>query len=243
MSESNKRPEVSMSGDPILRHKKAADWQFPHGEPCTEEISNHIEAHLGQIELVFHEIVSDTVHIDVNRVGPTDEFPVFRLVTSGMSDLPMSVPPKVDGPRFVELMITLPGDWKLDEDSLKNEAWYWPIRLIKKLALLPHKYGTWLGRGHTVPNGDPAEPYAHNTKFTGAIILPSVSVADSFHTLTINARKVIHFFAVAPLYEEEMNLKLRSGVNTLLNKLGKAKINEIVDISRSNVARKRFGFF
>jgi hypothetical protein len=89
-------------------------------------------------------------------------------------------------PRFVELMVTLPGMWHLDQDSFKDEAWYWPIRLRKELARFPHKYSTWLGFAHTVPNGDPAEPYAPGTKFCGAIILPSVTVPDGFHRLRID---------------------------------------------------------
>ena len=36
-----------------------------------------------------------------------------------------------------ELAIALPADWKLDQESMKNEKWYWPIRLLKVLARLP----------------------------------------------------------------------------------------------------------
>ncbi len=117
MNEFEKRPKVSTGGGQILRHEEAAGWQLPHGEPSTEKISNHIAAHMGEPEAVFHEIVSDTVHIDLYRVGPTAELPVFTLVTSGMSDLPMSVPPQVDAPDDIELMITLPSDWRLDGES------------------------------------------------------------------------------------------------------------------------------
>ena len=28
-----------------------------------------------------------------------------------------------------ELAIALPADWKLDQESMKDEKWYWPIRL------------------------------------------------------------------------------------------------------------------
>ena len=30
-----------------------------------------------------------------------------------------------------ELAIALPADWKLDQESMKDERWYWPIRLLK----------------------------------------------------------------------------------------------------------------
>ena len=36
-----------------------------------------------------------------------------------------------------ELAIALPADWKLDQESMKDEKWYWPIRLLKSLARLP----------------------------------------------------------------------------------------------------------
>ncbi len=136
------------------------------------------------METVFHEIVSDTVHVDVHFVKPTQQF-----------------------------------------------------------ARLPHKHNTWLGWGHTVPNGDPAEAYASNTKLCGAIILLSPSVPDGFYKLHIDENKEIVFLSVVPLYEEEMNLKLRLGSDELLNRLAKVGVNDIIDPARRNAAKKRFGLF
>ena len=171
---------------------------------------------MGKAEAVFYEFISDTVYLNIHRVGPTAELPFFTLITSGMSDLSMSV---------------------------QDEAWYWPIRLLKILARFPHKHNTWLGWGHTVPNGDPPRSYAQNTKLSGAIILTPIFVPDGFDSLAIDERKVIHFFSVVTLYKQEMDLKLRSGTKTLLEKLVRADISGIVDVSRPNVARKRFGLF
>ena len=144
-------------------------------------------------------------------------------------------------PRYAELMITLPADWKVDQESFKDEAWYWPIRLLKTLARLPHKYDTWLGFGHTMPNGDPAEPYAPNTKLSGAIILPSITVPGAFHRLPIHIGKKITFYSVVPLFESEMNLKLRKGTDALLDLFDKKKVNDIVDIKRVDVTKRFFG--
>ena len=234
---------VSLAGQPIYQHGAPAEWQPVQGEECIQQISDHIEKHLGKIETVFHEIFSDTVHIDVHWVKPTDEFPFNRLVTSGMSDLPMATPSKSSAPRYAELMITLPADWKLDQDSFQDEAWYWPVRLLKTLARLPHKHATWLGFGHTVPNGDPAEPYAPNTKLNGAIVLPSITVPEEFHRLPISDDKAITFFSVVPLFEGEMNLKLRKGVDELLDLFDKKNVNDIVDLKRADVTKKFFGLF
>ena len=240
MTESDER---SPSGSPIYRHAAAKEWQPPQGEECIEQISDHIEAHLGPVKSVFHEIVSDIVHIDVHFVQPTRAMPFVRLVTSGMSDLPMSTPAGADVPRFAELMITLPPDWKLDAESFKDEAWYWPVRLLKSLARLPHQYDTWLGWGHTIPNGDPATTYDASVPFSGAIILPSMTAPQAFGTLDIDDSKRIAFLAVWPLLPGEMDFKLKHGTDALIDCFEKHRVRDAVDPKRRDATRKRFGLW
>lgn len=230
-----------MSGSPIYHHRESRPWAPPPGEEYIEQISEHIGQHLGPVETVFHELVSDKVHIDVHFVRPTTDFPYVRLVTSGMSDLPMRTPDDPCLPKYAELLITLPADWKLAQSDMKDERWYWPIRLLKSLARLPHEYETWLGWGHTIPNGDPAAPYADNTKLCGALVIPSVTVPDEFHTLVIPNVKDIRFYSVVPLYESEMSLKLRAGVEDLLSRFDEHGVTDIVDLHRKNTAPRRFG--
>jgi len=236
--------EVSKSGDPIFRYTDGEkEWETPQGEECIEEISDHIERHIGEVSMVYHELVSDTVHIDVHYVKPSKERPFHTLITSGMSDLPMNVPDGIESTRFMELMVTLPEYWEVDEESFKDERWYWPVRQLKYLARFPHKYDSWLAWGHTIPNGDPAEPFADNTLLNGIIILPTVNASDDFYSLKINDNKTIEFFSIVPLYEEEMNLKLNKGSDVLLGKFDRHGINDIIIIDRKNVAKKRFGVF
>lgn len=233
-----------MSGAPIFRYTDGEkEWEAPSGEECIEEISNHIERHIGKVSMVFHEIISDTVHIDVHHVEPTKERPFHTLITSGMSDLPMNTPHDVESTKYMELMVTLPEHWKINEESFKEERWYWPIRQLKFLARFPHKYNTWLGWGHTIPNGDPAEPYADNTALSGIMILPSITVTSEFYQLPISENKTIEFFSITPLYGAEMDLKLRKGADEILKKFDKHGINDIIYIDRRNVGKRRFGIF
>ena len=67
---------VSLSGSPIYRHGQPSGWEAPAGEEFLEDISAHIEAHLGLVKSVFHEIISDAVHIDVHFIRPTAVYPV-----------------------------------------------------------------------------------------------------------------------------------------------------------------------
>ncbi len=229
--------ERSAGGSAILRHAAAKEWQPPQGQACIEQISDHIATHLGPVESVFHEIVSDIVHVDVHFVKPTLAMPFVRLVTSGMSDLPMSTPAGADVPRFSELMITLPAHWRLDADSFKDEAWYWPVRLLKFLARLPHEYETWLGWGHTIPNGDPALPYDVSVPFAGAIILPSITAPKAFESLEIDAGKRIVFRAIWPLYQAEMDLKLERGTDALIDRFEAHGVSDAVDPTRKDATR------
>jgi len=157
----------------------------------------------------------------------------------------MNVPEELDVPKFLELMVTLPPDWKVDSESFKDEGWYWPARLLKVLARFPHQYATWLGYGHTLPNEDPPKPYASGTKLCCAMILPSPTVPEEFISLEISPEKTIYFLSVLPLHAEEMNLKLQKGSQALLKKLEAAKVTDPIVPQRPSLVRphKRFGLF
>lgn len=78
----------------LIDHSDTEPRSFPAlgDAESIEAIGAHIERHLGPIHRVFHELVSDVVHLDVHWVQPTPERPWHNLVTSGMSDLAMSAP-------------------------------------------------------------------------------------------------------------------------------------------------------
>jgi hypothetical protein len=219
----------------------APDNKPPQGEVCIKEISEHIEKYIGKVAAVFHEIQSDAVHIDIHHVKPTEEKSFNILVTSGMSDLPMKIPPDANVPRYTELMVALPRDWRMDQESFKTEDWYWPVRLLKILARFPHKYDTWLGWGHTIPNGSPPRPFAANTQLSGVIIFPSVLVPREFHELRINDEKTIHFYSIMPLYEDELKMKIHGGSKVLFDKFDACGITDFIDLKRKNVATENPG--
>lgn len=235
--------QISPGGSTLMLHAQEKAFEPAHGGDCIEQISAHIEQHLGPISAVLHEIISDAVHLDVHVVPATAEVPYLRLVTSGMSDRPMTLPEGVEAPQYMELMLSLPADWPMDQRDFEDPRHYWPIRLLKTLARLPHKFETWLGFGHTIPNGHPAEPYAPGVRFDGAIVLPPVSTPEGFARLGIDADKTIVFMTVVPLYPEEMALKLKDGSDALLDRFDAKGIGDIIALDRVNVAKKRFGLF
>ena len=241
--------EKSESGAPIYRYedKKTDDFQFAIGdEQNIEEISKHIEKHIGKVETIFHEIISNLVHIDVHWVKPSKEFPFHTLITSGMSDKPMNVPDGCEENKFAELCILLPSDWNIRDEKFElldkafpDESSYWPVRWLKIIARFPHEYNTWLGWGHTIPNGENAEPFAENTKLGCMLLMPALNFPIEFYELKIDENKTIRFYCLYPIYKEEMDYKLVKGIDALMDKFDKYKISNIIDINRKNTCTKK----
>ena len=79
------------------------------------------------------------------------------------------------------------------------------------------------------------------TTFCGALVLSSASVPDDFKVLSIDPTKQISFYAVIPLYQDELDLKLRLRFHELLDRLKKHAITDLIDLKRRQVAKKKFG--
>jgi hypothetical protein len=229
------------TGDPIYRYTEPAhkDLQPARGIEHIEEISDHIEKHLGPIETVFHEMISHLVHIDVHYIKPSGRFPWHILVTSGMSDLPMHVPEGLEAHQYAELCILLPANWPLSQEAFKDENNYWPVRWLKEIARFPHEYETWVGWGHTIPNGSEAAPFAGNTGLGCMLLLPSISLPEDFVTLKTKDGLSINFYCLYPLYKEELDYKLKEGCDKLLDKFEEHEISDVIEIKRTNTCRKK----
>ena len=215
-------------------------------ENSADELANaigeHVVKHIGPVTNVLHEIQGDLVQVDILVVGPHEARPYTTLVTCGMSERAMRVP--LEDPedlalipelRFAELLLALPADWPLTPEAFQDEATYWPIRWLKRLARLPHRMDAWLGLGHTIPNGDPPKPFAPNTAFAGWLVDEPVLFAPEVQKLRMGD-KSINFYAIVPLFEEEMEVKLRKGSAGLAHLMDRAKVSELIDLQRRNVA-------
>jgi hypothetical protein len=210
-------------------------------EVWLQQIRSHVERHIGRIGHVFPgDPARETA--DVLHVKPINSRPYHTLVTAGMSSVAMQAPPDANAPRRIELMMTLPEAWKLSEAS-SDERVHWPIRLLQSLSRWPREHKGWLGWGHTAPNGDPPQPLAPRTALCGVIVAPSLLVPVTFYELDIDGERVA-FYSAIPLYREELELQAREGMAALLGLLLHNDINDVVDIKRRNVARKKlFGLF
>ena len=128
-----------------------------------------------------------------------------------------------------------------NQNTIKKEESSWPMGLLKQVGRLPQDQKTWIGQGHSVSNGDPWKPIA-DTSFTGALTLSPFGLPSEFFQLETQQGERITFYYLFPLFQEEIDLKLRKGSEALEKLFHKHNIDFVLDPARINVAKKRSWF-
>lgn len=232
--------DVSAGGIPIYRHRR---------RPLTDEPSisrgDHvlIEAMHDHLERCFpcwdgpvlHEKISPTVHVDVMVVRPTAAYRCLRLVTCGMAELPMHVPPEWSETPYAELSIALPPSWPMSLRAFRDERVYWPLRLLKHLARMPHDDRTFLWTGHTI-HGYRSQHYAPDTRLCASLIVPPLVAPREFGEFNVGGGRSVRILGVLPLYQEELEVKLQHGLQALMDLIGGSDLTDVVGPHRHNLA-------
>ena len=206
-------------------------------ELYTEEemsvVEQHIKNTFGEFENVFHELVSPDIHVDICVVPPFEERNYYTLVTMGMGAHRMNVSEELAEYKLerAELVIALPPDWKLDRESMEDERWYWPIRLLKVLARLPIASDTWLGFGHTIDN---EKDFAEGTKLCASLLIgpQDMDMGEVGEVCVLPSGEEVNFYQVIPLYREELEYKLEHDADALLEQM--AEVSFVVCPDRRN---------
>ena len=210
--------ELDDSPDGEAPEDKESGVPEVYTEEEMEAIEGHIQQYFGKFENVFHELSSPDIHVDICVVPPSEERDYYTLVTMGMGAHRMNVPKELAEYKLerAELAIALPGNWKLKREDLKNERWYWPIRLLKTLARLPIASDTWLGFGHTMDN---EEDFAKGTKLCAAMLTGPQDTEDGSEVCILPSGEEVNFYQVIPLYREELEYKMEHDADALLDKM------------------------
>jgi hypothetical protein len=163
---------------------------------------------VGEALSVSHEVLPLIPHIDVYtfKRSQGDKI-VYSLVTGGMSDLEMTLPRAAKGvPRRVELIFYC--------SEPRDEY----ITTLRWVAHFPHDSKSWLGYGHTMPNGNPPAPFWGSTELDTLLFMPPIVKKDQ--TLPSELKlggEPVHFLWVVPLTTAECNFKLEKGFEAILN--------------------------
>jgi tetratricopeptide (TPR) repeat protein len=214
----------------IRRGRKGGNYHpeiYSAGE--LKALETHIEKYFGSYQNVFHEIESPDIHVDIAVIEPHPQRNYYVLVTMGMGAHRMKAPPGLKGQDRAEVMVCLPPDWRLDK--LDDEKWYWPLRWLKILARLPINENSWLGWGHTIPNG---EPFADNTRLCAILLLNPGAFGEESAVCTLPNGERNNFYQMIPLYDEEIQFKIKNNAQIFARFLDREAL-EYVRIDRENI--------
>src|SRR6266404_3730942 len=183
-------------------------------------VTAHVEKHIGAVDIVLHEIVSQCAHLDILHVPPSKKRNYHVLVTCGMSDRPMKAPSGFAEYRYAELYLCLPCEAPVSFEAYDvfpkpEQKNYWPVSLLKELGRFPHLFDTWLAPRHSLPNGDPPMPYAEGTQMCGAMLCWPILLPRDFYELPVSQDVTIHFCSLLLLYQDAMKFKVEHGGQAL----------------------------
>ncbi|MFP3886960.1 suppressor of fused domain protein [Priestia filamentosa] len=201
-----------------------------------EELLSHIEKHVGEIDGSLGEIVPGSdVTVNLHIIKPTEKRECTTLVTTGMSDLPMKGERVDDELQFAELMICLPSTWPITKEELVKPENYWPLGFLRQTAHLPHLFEGWIDEGVIIPNEEPPIPFACNTELSSLLVMRPEK--EGLRVFEKNG-KMVNFYQLVPLYEDERKLAMKKGSQTLIHKLKKyVDTPYVLDIERKNTAK------
>ena len=194
-------------------------------------IVRHADAVLGPSKQHLHERYSPDLHIDLIHYAPTADRDFDYLLTSGMSDHPMTNDGIAISDPLMELMLALPAHWDISAEGFKDPKTFQPVKLLKQLARYPYANKTYFEKYHTVTIGD-----QHLLSPMQAVMLmPPVLVPEFREPLGLPNGAHIQFMAVYLLHQAELNLKLEGQLDKLFERFGETELTEIYDLTRPSV--------
>lgn len=238
--------ETSPDGSTIYQYKDCANTGLRPPEVCglyAADVEKHFKKLFpGRECIVFREIESDLIHIDVHVMLPTRKQPFYVLYTTGMSDLPMTLSPDIAQEykhlERAELFIMLLADWDPGDGSNPQLPYtqYWPIHMLKCLARFPHEYDIWLGWGHSMPNGPNYEPLVEGCNMGGFVLLEPDENPGLLKTADGTP---LHLYMVVPVYREEIEYKLEHGMHALEELFAQNNLPQVLDLHRPNYCQNQ----
>ncbi|HCC34188.1 MAG TPA: hypothetical protein DEQ02_00540 [Ruminococcaceae bacterium] len=221
------------TGTPGSAQRKAGKREKE--EIChAQAIVRHCCEHIGDKYRVLRMPQMDFLLLFPNR-----RHGFYTLVSMGMSARDMPVPKEFEtlGLSRAELLICLENNGPVEDELYPGGRLDFVAPMLEKIALTPFNSGNWLGYGHTLPNGSPMRPYCGGTKLCGAILDTPRMFQSIFWNLPVEKQGKIHFYAVVPVYKEEIEMKARKGADEVLSRIEK-RCGTLLNLQRRNIARK-----
>ncbi|HEX9997688.1 MAG TPA: suppressor of fused domain protein [Abditibacterium sp.] len=192
------------------------------------ELESHLEKYAGPIEFRFENLL---------LVRATPQRACHVVVTTDLSNEAMPAP-KGEW-KWAELCALLPLDWPLDPEIWQNDPNFaWPMRELQRLADFSRQNAAWLGFGHSIPNGEPPQPFGPNTKQCASFLLPPMELPEKFARLRLSDNEILNFWTIVPIYRDELAVKVNQKAPSLIEKLSSRGVSDIINPTRPSVFDK-----
>lgn len=216
-----------------IKKKEKNYPEYLYSESELDEYEEYIGKTFGGYQEVFHEIVSPDIHLDVIIVPPSDDEDYYKLITMGAGAYSMNVPSELEQYELehAEYVIYLPKEWNIKSSAQED---YWPVGMLKKIARLPIACDTWLGFGHTVHGNAEQSPFAENTMLNSFLLLNAIGIDGEICNVRLKSGKLIRFYQLMALYQEELDYKLATSVEDLLDRFPDEEFPPVISPDRKN---------
>jgi hypothetical protein len=161
------------------------------------------------------------------------------LVTNGLSNYRMPVPPNTNEKEFTELYVCLPSYW--DIHDLENAKMNWVIHWLQRLSSYVVAKNTWFGHGHTMPAGAAMQAISETMRQNHFFLSRPVDLERELQDIQVG-ETAIQFLALVPIYGDEMDYKQGKGTFKFEQKLRTNGVSEKLDDFRGSVLKSKWRF-
>lgn len=199
--------------------------------PFVEQRETEYVRRFGPYSQVYHELQPIIPHIDVYVHPPHSDREFTTLITGGMSDNAMPIPPGPCSPR-AELVLYV---------AAVTEEY---VNLLRFLAQLPYKQSTWFSYGSTMTNGQPPQPIFDGSVLDCYVFIPSIIKSDcEISKSVVIADAPLQVLWVVPITSAERQLVMDHGMDKFYELLNKYNHPLVVDQSRKCYVKRKKWFF
>ncbi|MBD3638059.1 MAG: suppressor of fused domain protein [Crocinitomicaceae bacterium] len=157
---------------------------------------------------------------------------VQLLITNGLRNHKQEVNKENEKYQHIELYVCLPDYWNLSKHP-------WPLHWLNRIAQVPQKNNTWFGAGDTIPAGNPPSEVSPKFSANHFILSPPIFLSE---LLSGPSWKNADFqlLSVIPIYQKELDFKLKNSHTMLFNKFDLYRISEKIDTYRNSACPSVF---
>ena len=162
------------------------------------------------------------------------------LITSDFQEYQMPIPEKLKGYEFGQLYFCIPEYWDLTDPE--NPEIRWLFEWLNRITTYTINNNTWLGDGHTYNCTKHGKQLSTTIRQDHLFISNPIFLEDELTPVELED-KTIHFWALIPIFGDEMDYKQGKGTVKLKKKFLIKGITEKLDEYRQTSLKTRWNFF